>query len=231
MPRKRITDADCKTAYDMREAGETWKAIAEAIGCAESKAKACYHKHEAKLDKEQYAKNDGRPTKYSRDMSDRICDMLSRGKTIDQIAAMDDMPVQATIYDWKRDHAEFSEAIARARVDQTWAWAEQILTIADDIQQDVARNEDGTVRLNDKGQPVYIKEMPQRTKLRIETRQWIMERVNRGDFGNRQQMDVHHHFADKDDAEILHELRTAAEAAGLSPDDVTALLSGEQAIH
>lgn len=231
MPRKRITDADCKTAYDMREAGEQWKAIAEAIGCSVSAAQKSYRTHEARLEEKQYRKPEGRPTKYSQDMADRVCDLISKGKTIEQVGAMDDMPSRETIYDWKRDYADFSDSIARARVEQTHAWAEQIITIADDIQQDVLRDGDGNPVYDSNGNPKIIKEQPRRSQLRIETRQWIMERVNRGDFGNRQQMDVHHHFADKDDAEILHELRTAAEAAGLSPDDVTALLSGEQVVH
>lgn len=228
MAKSRFTQKHERQAYKMREGGETWQAVAEKIGCSASHARKLVYAEENRRERKERekARGDGRPTTYTPEMAARICELIAKGKTTRQISTMEGMPHEDTIYDWKRDYAEFSEQIARARVEQTHAWAEQIITIADDIQQDVLRDGDGNPILDGQGNVKYIKEQPQRTKLRIETRQWIMERVNRGDFGQRQQLDVRHEFADKDDAEILHELRTAAEAAGLEPQDLTALLSG-----
>ena len=59
----------------------------------------------------------GRPTRYSHELAEKICDLIRSGKSERQICAMKGMPSIQTLWVWKEKHPEFLEQSARARAD------------------------------------------------------------------------------------------------------------------
>ncbi len=44
----------------------------------------------------------GRPTLYTRELADRVLDLISEGKFLPEICAADDMPSESLVYKWRR---------------------------------------------------------------------------------------------------------------------------------
>jgi hypothetical protein len=57
----------------------------------------------------------GRPSKYTPELAQEICQRLSEGEPLRQICRDDHMPAWQKIYEWMVKDAELSGAIARAR--------------------------------------------------------------------------------------------------------------------
>lgn len=73
----------------------------------------------------------GRPTLYTPELGDRICDEITQGKSLLSICKQNDMPVTVTVYRWLREYPEFSNNYARARENQADFYADQIISEAD----------------------------------------------------------------------------------------------------
>ena len=57
----------------------------------------------------------GRPTKYTKELADKLCELLAEGKSINQISKMRGMPHRSTVWGWQDEHPEFFDKTARAR--------------------------------------------------------------------------------------------------------------------
>jgi hypothetical protein len=57
----------------------------------------------------------GRPSTFSQEIADRICDLMVDGKDMQEICKMDDMPSRATVLRWQNQHPEFDAQCVRAR--------------------------------------------------------------------------------------------------------------------
>jgi hypothetical protein len=51
----------------------------------------------------------GRPSDYSDELADLICERMIMGKSIRKISEMEDMPCEDSIYTWLAKYAYFSE--------------------------------------------------------------------------------------------------------------------------
>jgi hypothetical protein len=60
-------------------------------------------------------KKTGRPPLYSKELAQRICDLIASGETDAKIEAMDGMPSAQTIRRWRIDREDFCSNYARAR--------------------------------------------------------------------------------------------------------------------
>lgn len=103
----------------------------------------------------------GRPSKYTIEIAQEICERLSKGEPLAQICRDEHMPATRTVSDWKTAHDGFSADFTRARDDGYDAIAMECLAIADDIGRDTINTETGE-RANT--------EWISRSKLRVETR-------------------------------------------------------------
>lgn len=74
----------------------------------------------------------GRPSGYSKAMSDRICNLISTGITLRSICREPNMPGWRTVYDWAKAHPDFSARLAHARELGFDAIAESTLDIVDE---------------------------------------------------------------------------------------------------
>lgn len=111
----------------------------------------------------------GRPTDYTPELADRICDLLASGVSLNKICKRDDFPVITSIFNWLPKYPEFMEKYARARETQAQVMAEEILDISDDALNDY--------QVNEKGEKVFSSEHVQRSKLRVDSRKWIASKL------------------------------------------------------
>ena len=72
-------------------------------------------------------KKNGRPSKYTPELAEEICQRLSEGEPLRQICRDDHMPAWQKIYEWMQKDPNLSGAIARAREVGQDAIAEDIL--------------------------------------------------------------------------------------------------------
>lgn len=122
----------------------------------------------------------GRPSKYTKQIAESICEQLSEGIPLREICRQDGMPAWRTIYDWMRQDEALSTAIAHARDLGYDSLAEECLDIADDA------NNDWMERTDKDGRSlgwIVNGEHVQRSKLRIETRLKLLAKFNPKKYG------------------------------------------------
>lgn len=130
--------------------------------------------------KEVKTKKRGRPTKYSKKLADLICARLSEGVSLRTICLSEDMPVASSVFLWLRTKKGFSEQYARAKEESADAMSEEILDIADD-----GRNDWMTITRGDTDIEVVNHEVVNRSKLRVDTRKWIMAKMKPKKYGDK----------------------------------------------
>lgn len=121
-----------------------------------------------------------RPSSFTQEVADQICERLAKPESLRSICADEAMPGKTTVLRWLRERDEFRVQYARAREDQADAFADEILEISDDGTNDTYKNEDGLDLLNH--------DHIQRSKLRVETRKWLMGKMAPKKYGDRLQL-------------------------------------------
>lgn len=124
----------------------------------------------------------GRPSDYSAEITGAICNRLSQGESLRSICADEGMPDKSTVMRWLGLHKEFQDQYARAREAQADYWAEEIIEISDDDAQDaIVDPESGNARINS--------EFVARSRLRVDTRKWLMARMAPKKYGDKLDID------------------------------------------
>lgn len=127
----------------------------------------------------------GRPSGYSQELADRICERLAQGESLRSVCRDDDMPAISSIFKWMREHEEFSKHYARAKEESADAMAEDILEIADnEVEQPLIV--DG-IPFQVDGKLVMVKDnvSVQHAKLRVDTRKWLMAKMKPKRYGEK----------------------------------------------
>lgn len=93
------------------------------------------------------------------------------------------MPAPAMIFRWLREHKDFSEQYARACRERSEAMAEDILDISDDGVNDWMAIQYGKDPNNVAWK--VNNEAVQRSKLRVETRKWLMSKMIPKKYGDK----------------------------------------------
>jgi hypothetical protein len=119
----------------------------------------------------------GRPSDYSVELADSICDKLSDGCSLRSICLAEDMPSKTTVFKWLRTHKEFADQYARAKEESADAMADEMLDIADDGDGDMTEDAQGNMKVNN--------ENVQRARLRIDTRKWIASKLKPKKYGEK----------------------------------------------
>ncbi len=121
----------------------------------------------------------GRPSTYTQEMADTICERLAVGESLRAICREDDMPGLSTVFKWLTKQPEFVEQYTRAREEQAEALADEIVSIADEVE--VTAKQDGEdVRLALDATAVA------RNRLRVEARKWVASKLKPKKYGDRQ---------------------------------------------
>jgi hypothetical protein len=112
----------------------------------------------------------GRPSDYSPELVAVICARMAEGVSLRSICLDEAMPDKSTVFRWLAAHNEFRDQYARAREARADAMAEEILEISDDDSGDAITDPDsGATRLNT--------EFVARSRLKVDTRKWLMARM------------------------------------------------------
>lgn len=110
-------------------------------------------------------KKTGRPTDYSDELADEICKRISEGRSVNRISRQDDMPVRSTIYRWITEKPEFKDKYERALKEREDYHFDEMLDIADLVEED-------NIKI-------------QKAKLMIDTRKWVLSRMNPKKYGDK----------------------------------------------
>ena len=126
------------------------------------------------------AKKTGRPEIWSQELADRVCEKIAQGYSMRTVCTPDDMPSISTLFKWIREKPEFSQQYARATEERTEAMAEDILDIADDGSNDLM-----TIQKGDASYEVENREVTNRSRLRVDTRKWLMSKMKPKKYGEK----------------------------------------------
>jgi len=126
--------------------------------------------------RETAKKSPGRPSNYSQKVAQEICKRLGNGESLRRICTSPGMPSKTSVMRWLDVNLEFREQYARAREMQAEHWAEEILEIADDSRNDFIEKD---------GRPALNAENINRSRLRVDTRKWLMSKLLPKKFGDK----------------------------------------------
>lgn len=124
----------------------------------------------------------GRPTDYSLETAALICERLSDGESLKAICEDEAMPGKTSVFKWLALHTEFADMYARAREVQADALFDDILTIADDGQNDWMERKDA------EGENMGWRENGEalrRSQLRIDARKWMAGKLRPKKYGEK----------------------------------------------
>jgi hypothetical protein len=127
-------------------------------------------------------KKTGRPSGYTAEIGDRICERLACGESLRSICAEQGMPSQSMVFRWLAQDAVFREQYTRAREAQADVLADETLDIADDGRNDWMEKfgKDGeSVGWQLNGEAVA------RSRLRVDARKWFAAKLAPKKYGDK----------------------------------------------
>lgn len=114
-----------------------------------------------------------RPHAYTEKLGDYVCEELSKGRSLRAICNDPDIPPESTVRNWVMStdplHAKFKAKYKIAREIQADTLVEEILSIADDSEQDFS--------VNGEGEKVPNAAHILRSRLRVDVRKWFASKV------------------------------------------------------
>lgn len=122
----------------------------------------------------------GRPTLFTDDLAAFICAEIATGAKLPDICSAENMPTDRTVYRWLASNPIFCQQYARAQEDRTAAMAEELLEIADNGSNDWMEKNNG-----DSVSWVTNGEALQRSRLRVDTRKWLMSKMCPKKYGDK----------------------------------------------
>lgn len=145
----------------------------------------------------------GRPSLYTDEVAKEICARLSSGQSLREVCRDESMPHEATVRTWVReDYNGFYTQYTQARELGYHAMADELLEIADDGQNDwMERNADDGSAWEANGEHL------QRSRLRVDTRKWMLSKVLPKIYGDKVGIE---HSISNDMAERLDAARKSA---------------------
>lgn len=73
-----------------------------------------------------------RPSEYTQEKADKICEQLAQGISLRTVCASKDMPSAVTVFAWMRENDEFLKQYERAKAESSDALNEVILDLGDE---------------------------------------------------------------------------------------------------
>jgi len=115
----------------------------------------------------------GRPSNFTSEIADSICERLVMGESLRQICKDPNMPAKASVFRWLREHTQFAEQYRLAKQLQIEDLLDETLEIADDSSGD------WTERMDPDGKRyrVFNRDNVRRAKLRCDARHWLISKL------------------------------------------------------
>lgn len=124
----------------------------------------------------------GRPSAYTEELAKKICARLAQGRTLRDVCRDKDMPDESTVRQWAAENYQgFYPHYTHAREVGYQAMADEAIAIADDISRDYKprKARDGSVEM------VVDQEHVNRSRLRVDTRKWLLSKALPKIYGDR----------------------------------------------
>jgi len=121
----------------------------------------------------------GRPTQWTQELEDQIIDGIISGLSLKKICEPEDMPHVSAVYRWMWHDPRFENIYSRALETKAHALVEEMVSIADESDQDWDETEKG---------PRFNPEHVQRSRLRVDTRRWIASKYRPKQYGDNLQL-------------------------------------------
>lgn len=118
----------------------------------------------------------GRPSAFSQEIADRICDLIAEGESLRAVCRLPGLPAASTVFKWLSEQPAFSEQYARACESRAESMFEDMLDIADETAFDTIQGENG-----DRANTEWIS----RSKLRVDTRKWMLAKMQPKKYGEK----------------------------------------------
>lgn len=128
----------------------------------------------------------GRPSSFTEEIAETICEQLIEGRSLRSICLADDMPNAGTVCRWLASNETFREQYERAREAQADTLADELLDIADDGTNDWMERYDDEDK---KRGWVENGEALARSRLRVDTRKWVAAKLKPKKYGDKQQVE------------------------------------------
>jgi hypothetical protein len=125
------------------------------------------------------------PSKMTEEVVSHICEEIALGRSLVRICADDDgMPEERTVYRWLEADEAFRQKYADARARAMERFADEIVEIADDGSRDTYEDSEGRERTDH--------DVIARSRLRVDTRKWLMSKLSPKKYGDRVAVDANH---------------------------------------
>lgn len=122
-----------------------------------------------------------RPSDFTQETADLICDKLAEGKSLRSICLAEDMPSKSAVFRWLAANEAFRDQYARAREAQADALFDDILDIADDGSNDFITKENADGSEYEAVNAEHI----QRSRLRVDARKWMAGKLQPKKYGEK----------------------------------------------
>lgn len=134
----------------------------------------------------------GRPSTYTPEVADAICERLAEGESLRAICRDDAMPAMSSVFKWLTLHPEFAEQYTHAREEQAETLADEIVEIADEqatmvrADKHASRDDDGEGNT----EVVFDATAVARNRLRVDARKWVAAKLKPKKYGEK--IDLNH---------------------------------------
>lgn len=123
-----------------------------------------------------------RPSIFTPELGDQICEQIALGKSMRTICEPAEMPAIRTVFYWFRTNELFLQQYTRAKKESTSAHEDYLIDIADDGRNDFM--EDKYMKGKTPGYQLNGENI-QRSKLRVDTRKWLMSKLEPKKYGDK----------------------------------------------
>lgn len=122
----------------------------------------------------------GRPSTYTEEITDLICERIANGESLRAICSEEGMPAQSSVFKWLSAHTEFSEKYTRAREAQADVLFDEILQIADTpiIGEKRKVKDDGGIEISSG-------DMIEHRRLQVDARKWMASKLLPKKYGDK----------------------------------------------
>lgn len=134
--------------------------------------------------KEPAPKKIGRPSDYSQEVADEICERMSDGASLRDICASENMPRRTTVYRWLKASEDFRNQYARACEARESELFDQIIAISDTPLIGTKTVSKAT------GVEITEADMIEHRRLQVEARKWALGKMAPKKYGDK--VDVNH---------------------------------------
>ena len=136
-----------------------------------------------------------------------ILDRIAAGESLNKICSTEDMPSRKTVFERVGKDVNAMQQYNLALSLRADTHAEELLTISDDGTNDTYTDDEGNVRVDT--------DVIARSKLRVDTRKWLISRMDPKKYGDKQTIDLNTpQMSDEQRKERLAELAKKMLVAG-----------------